>query len=144
MSKAKGLFKRLTYRLTDSIPDEKFVLFICQLIQRRVNNSLPSRALKVLFSLDAMLYEIQGEQAVLYDGGIHTKHRHMKYHDFFVNRITNQDRVMDIGCGIGAVANDVAQVAGLRSGDGFQRDQHQDGGAKDTNATILSFAWETR
>jgi 2-polyprenyl-3-methyl-5-hydroxy-6-metoxy-1,4-benzoquinol methylase len=110
-SKAKGLFQRLTYRLTDRFPDEKFVLFIYQLIQRRVNNSLPSRALKILFSLDAMLYEIQGEQAVLYDGGVHTKHRHMKYHDFFVNRITNQDRVMDIGCGIGAVASDVAQVA---------------------------------
>jgi 2-polyprenyl-3-methyl-5-hydroxy-6-metoxy-1,4-benzoquinol methylase len=35
----------------------------------------------------------------------------MKYHDFFTNRINKDDRVLDIGCGIGAVAYDVAQIA---------------------------------
>ena len=68
-SKAKGLLQLSINWLTDRIPDDKFVLLIYHLIRHRVNNSLPSRALKVLFLLDAMLYEIQGEQAVLYDGG---------------------------------------------------------------------------
>jgi 2-polyprenyl-3-methyl-5-hydroxy-6-metoxy-1,4-benzoquinol methylase len=49
--------------------------------------------------------------SVAYDGGIHTKHRHIKYHDFFTNRIGEKDRVMDIGCGIGVVAYDVAGIA---------------------------------
>jgi ubiquinone/menaquinone biosynthesis C-methylase UbiE len=35
----------------------------------------------------------------------------MKYHDFFTDRITKDDHVMDIGCGIGAVAYDVSNVA---------------------------------
>ncbi len=29
----------------------------------------------------------QKKAAVAYGGGIHPKHRHMRYHDFFVNRI---------------------------------------------------------
>lgn len=75
--------------------------------------SLPApQALRFLFDLDARLYPLQGEKSIEYDGGIHTKHRHMRYHDFFVNRIRASERVLDVGCGIGAVAYDVAEKAG--------------------------------
>jgi SAM-dependent methyltransferase len=47
-----------------------------------------------------------------YGGGIHTKHRHTRYHDFFVQRIAAGDYVLDIGCGNGALAYDVAERAG--------------------------------
>ncbi len=50
--------------------------------------------------------------SVAYGGGAHTKHRHTKYHDFFVNRIKIDERVLDIGCGIGALSYDVAQRSG--------------------------------
>ena len=43
---------------------------------------------------------------------MHTKHRHMNYHRFFSDRISETDRVLDIGCGIGAVAHHVATVTG--------------------------------
>ncbi len=47
-----------------------------------------------------------------YGEGLHPKHRHLRYHDFFVDRISPGERVLDIGCGIGALAYDVAEKAG--------------------------------
>ena len=44
-------------------------------------------------------------------GGAHPKHRIMKYHDFFVNNVKENDVVADIGCGKGEVAFDVAKKA---------------------------------
>lgn len=109
--KIKTLLSKLIYNFTDRFSDENFVQFVLQLVIHRVKNAPASQALKLLFSLDALLYPLHGQMAVAYGGGIHTKHRHMKYHDFFTNRINKGDRVMDIGCGIGAVAYDVAKVA---------------------------------
>lgn len=72
----------------------------------------PGDGLRFLFRLDAALYRVQGKLAVAYDDGIHTKHRHIRYHDFFIGRIRTGERVLDIGCGIGALAYDVAEKAG--------------------------------
>ena len=49
--------------------------------------------------------------AIRYDDGIHVKHRLMRYHDFFVERLRPGERVLDIGCGVGAVANSMATRA---------------------------------
>ncbi len=38
----------------------------------------------------------------------------MKYHDFFTSRIASHNRVLDIGCGIGAVAYDIATTSGAQ------------------------------
>ena len=72
----------------------------------------PDKVLRFLFRLDHWLYYLEGQMAVVYGGGVHTKHRHMRYHDFFVGRISPGERVLDLGCGIGAVAYDVAEKAG--------------------------------
>lgn len=72
----------------------------------------PDKVLRFLFRIDQWLYFLQGQMAIAYGGGVHTKHRHMRYHDFFVGRISAEERVLDIGCGIGAVAYDVAERAG--------------------------------
>ncbi|MDO9128246.1 MAG: class I SAM-dependent methyltransferase [Anaerolineales bacterium] len=105
---------RLIYWISDSFSDEQFIQFVLKLITRRTSGKPAAGALKLLFSLDALLYQVQGQMAVAYDGGIHTKHRHMKYHDFFTNRINKDDRVIDIGSGIGAVAYDVAEKSGAQ------------------------------
>jgi ubiquinone/menaquinone biosynthesis C-methylase UbiE len=68
-----------------------------------------AEALRFLFRLDAALYSLEGQKAIDYDGGIHTKHRHTRYHDFFVKHIQPAERVLDIGCGSGALAYDVAE-----------------------------------
>ncbi|MEM7532467.1 MAG: class I SAM-dependent methyltransferase [Chloroflexota bacterium] len=77
-----------------------------------LNKLPPDKTLRFLFSLDQWLYYLQGQVASSYGGGIHTKHRHMNYHQFFVRQIQPEERVIDIGCGLGAVAYTVAQESG--------------------------------
>jgi len=74
----------------------------------------PADALRFLFELDTRLYAMQGKASVAYGGGIHTKHRHIRYHDFFVQRIAAHETVLDIGCGHGAVALAVASATGAK------------------------------
>ena len=50
--------------------------------------------------------------AIDYDGGVHAKHRLTGYHDFFVERIRQGERVLDVGCGKGELAHDIAERAG--------------------------------
>ena len=50
--------------------------------------------------------------AIDYDGGVHAKHRLTRYHDFFVDRIRQGERVLDVGCGKGELAYDIAERAG--------------------------------
>ncbi len=40
--------------------------------------------------------------------GLHPKHRLMNYHGFFMDRVSPRDRVLDVGCGNGALALDLA------------------------------------
>jgi len=103
--------QKLIQVYTKRMSEERFIQFTLSLIARHLQDKAPAEALKILFTLDARLYSEQGLLAVAYDGGIHTKHRHMKYHDFFTTRINENDHVIDIGCGIGAVAYDVSKVA---------------------------------
>ncbi|MGA1790698.1 MAG: class I SAM-dependent methyltransferase [bacterium] len=65
-------------------------------------------ALRFLFDLDERLYALQGSIAIAYGKGLHPKHHLTGYHDFFVKRIHNTDKVLDIGCGNGALAYDIA------------------------------------
>ena len=78
----------------------------------RARAGSPDAGLRLLFGVEDRLYPVEGELAVLYGGGTHTKHRHMKYHDFFVDRVHRGETVLDVGCGIGAVAHDVAVRSG--------------------------------
>jgi SAM-dependent methyltransferase len=61
--------------------------------------------------LDTRLYHLQGQAALIDNGGIHPKHFLMNYHDFFVSRTNPGERVLDFGCGVGAVAFDLAEKA---------------------------------
>jgi SAM-dependent methyltransferase len=74
----------------------------------------PKQTLRFLFRLDRWLYFLQGQMAGRYGGGLHTKHRHTRYHDFFVDHVQPGERVLDLGCGIGAVAYEVAERAEAR------------------------------
>ncbi|QDT35770.1 class I SAM-dependent methyltransferase [Stratiformator vulcanicus] len=72
----------------------------------------PREAAKFLMDLDYRLYQLHGPAAVRYGNGLHTKHRHMKYHDFFSSRIQRNELVLDIGCGVGALAFSIAEKSG--------------------------------
>ncbi len=73
----------------------------------------PAReALIELLEIDRVVSGQIDLAALEYGDGVHVKHRIMRYHDFFVERITAADRVLDIGCGYGAVANSIASRSG--------------------------------
>lgn len=46
-----------------------------------------------------------------FENGLHPKHRILNYHQFFIDHIQNTDTVLDVGCGIGYLAHDVAAKA---------------------------------
>jgi len=98
------IFKRLS---TDSVER-----LFSKLIKQRTTALQADDALRFLFRFDAFLYSLQGPKAREYDGGTHTKHRHTRYHNFFVDRISPGERVLDIGCGDGALTYDVAEKSG--------------------------------
>ncbi len=76
---------------------------------------LPGReALRTLLALDRMLYAVTSDIGTRYAGGMHPKHRLTRYHDFFKRHIYPGETVLDIGCGIGAVAVDIAEHFGGR------------------------------
>ena len=67
-------------------------------------------AMKRLFTLQDDLDHVVNERAMIHGKGEHPKHRLMRYHDFFVENILDGQRVIDIGCGYGAVARSIARA----------------------------------
>jgi len=82
--------------------------FITGLLILESRGSKPADALRRLFVLQDKLDWIINERAMAYGGNVHPKHRLMRYHDFFVDRIAAGSHVLDIGCGYGAVARSIA------------------------------------
>ncbi len=56
-------------------------------------------------------YEGLGKYAAVLEEGVHPKHRLTKYHQFFVDNVEPNDVILDIGCGNGLLALDIAQKA---------------------------------
>lgn len=94
----------------------KWVYF---LIYTFSSNRPPKDSLIFLLELERLLFSFTGVESCRYGQGIHSKHRHTKYHDFFVQRIQSGDKVLDIGCGNGALSYDMAQAGGLVVGIDF-------------------------
>jgi SAM-dependent methyltransferase len=72
----------------------------------------PDEALRKLFALEDHLQREIDRAAIRYDGGVHAKHRLTAYHDFFVQRVEPGERVLDVGCGKGELARDLADRTG--------------------------------
>lgn len=66
------------------------------------------KAVRQLLELDQDLRLALDQAAIAYDGGVHAKHRLTGYHDFFVERIAQGERVLDVGSGKGELAHDLA------------------------------------
>jgi 2-polyprenyl-3-methyl-5-hydroxy-6-metoxy-1,4-benzoquinol methylase len=71
----------------------------------------PAAAVRALLDIEHVLSGYIDEAGMRYEGGIHPKHRLTRYHDFFVERVKAGERVLDVGCGYGAVAYSVATRA---------------------------------
>lgn len=91
----------------------------------------PAEALRRLLLLDDHLLRRVDLLAIELDGGVHAKHRIMRYHEFFLRRVESGERVLDVGCGKGELAFDLAEhgawVTGIdvnRVSIAFARERH--------------------
>jgi SAM-dependent methyltransferase len=66
---------------------------------------------KIALRLHNISYKLAAQFAIKAEDGLHPKHRIMNYHRFFVKKINENDVVLDVGCGNGALAFDVAKKA---------------------------------
>lgn len=66
---------------------------------------------RLSLGLHNLSYKLASTFAIKAEGGLHPKHRLMNYHQFFLDHISLNDSVLDIGCGNGALAFDLAKKA---------------------------------
>jgi SAM-dependent methyltransferase len=109
MTAMKSVIRGALARALQLLDDKRMARLWIDMARRRSLMLPPDAGMRFLLDLDGGLYEIEGYAAVRYGDGEHPKHRLTCYHDFFVTRVRLGERVLDIGCGIGAVARDVAE-----------------------------------
>jgi len=115
MSPRKVGVARLAFRslgvLLRSMPTARLEAMLLSIINAKADFLAADEGLRFLFRLDARLYESQNRLAVRHGQGTHPKHRLTAYHDFFVERISAGERVLDVGCGHGQLAHALASKA---------------------------------
>jgi len=84
----------------------------CSLAFDAMARQSPHAAMRALLEIESDLSVRIDHVALRYDEGVHVKHRLMKYHNFFVERLRAGERVLDLGCGYGAVAYSMSSCAG--------------------------------
>jgi 2-polyprenyl-3-methyl-5-hydroxy-6-metoxy-1,4-benzoquinol methylase len=90
-----------------------FVAFIVVNIVRVLSISRsPVKGIHLSLTIEKALYGLTTEAACRYNNGVHTKHRHTGYHDFFCSRLKKGEKVLDIGSGNGFLSYDMAEKAG--------------------------------
>ncbi len=136
-------FLKLLFRISIRLVSSKFLLSFILFFTRGLNYALQvirlkgrdsgeqtKEILKLLFALDDQLYKLTSRIATCYEGGIHPKHRLTHYHEFLVKNVGDGETVLDIGCGIGAVAYDIALLSGAAEVVGIDMSSEQIGFAQ--------------
>ncbi len=86
------------------------LIFALAVLETRIGT--PADSLRRLYPIADDIEKAINERAMAYGGGEHPKHELTHYHDFFIDRIEDGSRVLDIGCGYGAVARSIARDVG--------------------------------
>lgn len=77
-----------------------------KVIKPVVTNPRVSKVLcRVLMRMDNRIDRWLNELLMYAAGGVHPKHRLMSFSQFFLDQVSPEDRVLDIGCGRGTVAD---------------------------------------
>lgn len=109
-----GVFKCLGIALNRMSPSLRADMMM-RLISASVQHDAPDKSLRFLLELDNRIYGLEGNASMRYGNGIHTKHRHINYHQFFIKNISPSEHILDIGCGNGFLSYDMAtNVEGVK------------------------------
>jgi len=103
---------RIVDPLVRSAPADRALGAVFRLWVSALSRAEPRAAARRLLELQDQLAARVDLLAVDLDGGVHAKHRLIGYHDFFVSRVRPGERVLDVGCGKGELAYDLAERAG--------------------------------
>ncbi len=102
----------LLARLAGRLPQRQFLRCLRLTFQRRTQAGPPEQVLPELFAAADLVNAQVAAAATRRENGRHPKHRLFNYAAFFCARLGPDDRVLDIGCGRGEVAREVARQCG--------------------------------
>jgi SAM-dependent methyltransferase len=91
------------------LPGRFRTAFITGLLILDTRHPNPGQGLRRALTHRDKIDWIINERAMAYGSGEHPKHRLTKYHNFFIDRIVDGEKVLDVGCGYGAVARSIAR-----------------------------------
>jgi 2-polyprenyl-3-methyl-5-hydroxy-6-metoxy-1,4-benzoquinol methylase len=104
--------KRLLDPLLQTGAAARVVDAVVRLWSSALARTTPRVGLRRMLELDDLLQRRIDAFSIELDAGTHPKHRLMRYHDFFVERVRPGERVLDVGSGRGELAHDLATRAG--------------------------------
>lgn len=67
--------------------------------------------IRQILKLHSFCYEVSGGMAIKVEGGVHPKHRIMRYKEWFVDNIDKNDVVLDVGCNTGMMPEEMSKKA---------------------------------
>jgi len=92
------------------LPRQKAGRLLVGLISAATAARNPTERMRLLLELDNQIYRLEGEAAKGLGDGLHTKHRHIGYHEWYTGNLSPGDRVLDVGCGVGALAGAMSRA----------------------------------
>ncbi len=103
-------FANITSILWLLFPSRIRIFFITSLFILESRDRNTKKGLIRIFRIKDKLEWIINERSLKYENGIHPKHRLTDYHSFFIERIKNGEKILDVGCGNGMVAMSIAKA----------------------------------
>jgi SAM-dependent methyltransferase len=95
---------------TGIIPDRLTTNLLKIAILLRAYSNNPKKDMVLLFKIKDAIENIINNRALSYGNSEHPKHYLTKYHQFFINNISDGESVIDVGCGYGSVSRSIAKA----------------------------------